>query len=372
MVNSQFNISQLAQNPNQLGKAEVEWLELQIAKEPWCSAYRILLSKAYFNEDSFLKNKHLRLAAVYAGSREVLFNLIHDPVLAENQEEILVDNPLHAAIDEPLEELIEETDVPVVNEQLEVVEEVEEHDVTPEVVTPSTEELPEIEDRIEEVDSIEEVADEIIEQAPVIDEQVPIEDSAIEEEVVKESTPEESKPSIDFEKVVTYDPIQELKVQPIVPEPEHDPIPFDAVVYNPEVELNKIIEDKKEAEETGEKDFMFWLNHVGEEPKKAKKQKESVKSPSNVQNLLDQFLATKRSKPIQNREFYSAQNRAQQSETDTMSVISETLLKIYEKQGYFEKAMEGYQKLSLQNPSKSAYFAARILELKEKHKQSIK
>ena len=98
MVSSHFNISELAKNPNQLGKEEAEWLELQIAKEPWCSAYRILLSKAYFNEDSFLKNKHLRLAAAYAGSREVLFNLIHDPVLEPSQDALL-DNPHETVLD---------------------------------------------------------------------------------------------------------------------------------------------------------------------------------------------------------------------------------------------------------------------------------
>ncbi|NNJ55336.1 MAG: hypothetical protein HKP14_04370 [Bacteroidia bacterium] len=357
MVSSNFNIADLAKNPSQLGKAEAEWLELQIEREPWCSAYRILLSKAYFNEDSFLKNKHLRLAAAYAGNREVLFNFIHEPVLAAKESDVLVEDHLQEVDANPVEDSLEDTVVPI-EEEMEAVQE------EPAIEEDLKIELDSTSEPIEIIPEKEVVSEkEISEPLKPFKEEVP----EIIQETIEKS--EETKPKIDFDKVVTYDPTKELKAEPIVPEPDHDPIPFDTVVYNPEVELNKIIEEKEEAEETGEKDFMFWLNHMDDEPQKTKKPKESAKSPSNVQNLLDQFLATKRSKPIQSREFYNAQNKAQQSETDTMSVVSETLLKIYERQGYYEKAIEGYNKLSLQNPSKSAYFAARITELKEK--QSI-
>ena len=82
--------------------------------------------------------------------------------------------------------------------------------------------------------------------------------------------------------------------------------------------------------------------------------------------MLDQFLATKRSRPIQNREFYKAESKAEESEIDNMDVVSETLLELYVKQGHKAKAIKGYKKLSLQNPEKSAYFAARIKEIEHK------
>jgi len=47
-------------------------------------------------------------------------------------------------------------------------------------------------------------------------------------------------------------------------------------------------------------------------------------------------------------------------------VVTEAMAEVWEKQGNIPKAIEIYQKLSLLEPAKSAYFAARIEELKKK------
>ena len=44
-------------------------------------------------------------------------------------------------------------------------------------------------------------------------------------------------------------------------------------------------------------------------------------------------------------------------------LASESLAEIYEKQGKHDQAIEMYKKLSLRNPQKNAYFAARIEEI---------
>ena len=48
------------------------------------------------------------------------------------------------------------------------------------------------------------------------------------------------------------------------------------------------------------------------------------------------------------------------------NVVTEAMAEVWEKQGNFQKSIEIYEKLSLLEPSKSAYFAARIAELKQK------
>jgi hypothetical protein len=50
---------------------------------------------------------------------------------------------------------------------------------------------------------------------------------------------------------------------------------------------------------------------------------------------------------------------------ENKEVYTEALAEVYRKQGLDDKAVEVYQKLSLLDPAKSAYFAARIREIKE-------
>ena len=51
-------------------------------------------------------------------------------------------------------------------------------------------------------------------------------------------------------------------------------------------------------------------------------------------------------------------------------LLSETLIKVYIKQGYFDKAITAYEKLILKYPKKNTYFASRIKMIKEfKNKQ---
>jgi hypothetical protein len=57
------------------------------------------------------------------------------------------------------------------------------------------------------------------------------------------------------------------------------------------------------------------------------------------------------------------QSSAEQSNTDS-GILTEAMAEVLIKQDKREKAVEMYEKLSLMNPSKSAYFAAKIERLK--------
>ncbi|HAD15068.1 MAG TPA: hypothetical protein DCF33_21810 [Saprospirales bacterium] len=60
-----------------------------------------------------------------------------------------------------------------------------------------------------------------------------------------------------------------------------------------------------------------------------------------------------------------AHHLAEKSVTENQDVVSETLAKLYAKQGYRDKAAQMYARLALLFPEKSTYFAAEIDKLKK-------
>ena len=62
----------------------------------------------------------------------------------------------------------------------------------------------------------------------------------------------------------------------------------------------------------------------------------------------------------------SAEEMAKRSAQMDDEIVSETLAKIFETQGHYDKAIRMYVKLSLKVPDKVSFFAARIKELKSK------
>jgi hypothetical protein len=94
--------------------------------------------------------------------------------------------------------------------------------------------------------------------------------------------------------------------------------------------------------------------------------KQERPAPVDPKALIDRFIEQETPAPVRKTEFYSPQQAAKKSLDDTAGLVSETLAKVYVKQGNIPKAIDAYRRLALKYPEKSAYFAALSKELEGK------
>lgn len=105
------------------------------------------------------------------------------------------------------------------------------------------------------------------------------------------------------------------------------------------------------------------------EAEKKKEDRSKTGKKLSKKELIEKFIAENPSISKPKAEFFNPITVAQNSTLDQGNIVSETLAKIYEKQGHFDKAISIYEKLSLKYPEKSVYFAVQIKKLKESQNQ---
>lgn len=107
--------------------------------------------------------------------------------------------------------------------------------------------------------------------------------------------------------------------------------------------------EKSPAEDSKPASFGAWLKRFD---------KEKVEEKNETSDLIDRFIEeSPQISPVKTA-FFSPAQMGKMSLVDDESFVTETLAKIYAKQGDFKKAAQAYKNLGLKYPEKRIYFAA--------------
>ena len=368
---------------NALAECSVSELQRLTTQYPYFGPVQFLLARKLKEENSSQYAKQSQKAILYFQDDlwfdYVTSSRLNEVVFSKNTEktEVVPVQPLMSTkettaeefertevVAEPLvEEIIEPTigTIQPTEEKEEVaVEEVHQ----PEEISEPAVEVVEVKEEIAEpeVESVERV-EEIEEPAqPVIHEKAPVEyddgsnyssepeikvAEAVHEQLVEPMGSEDMN-SEEEEEITPVNtdlpPLPGLKIEPFNPETAKLSFePYHTVDYFASQGI-KFKEEEKPKDRFGQqlKSFTEWLKTLKKAPETAAGSTPTATGPEDkkVTQMAAHSLAEG-------------------------EVVTEAMADVWEKQGNHEKAIETYRKLSLLNPSKSAYFAAKIDHLKQ-------
>lgn len=389
-------LTKLLHQPHLIEEKEIASLDRLISRYPYCQTFHILKTKGMHNVQSLGYMDQLKLTAITVSDRKNLYELIMRQSLLKQIEEVekSSDKIAEVQIKKETEAIHSEAKV-IVEQQIHSAENIEEKTLIP------SQETKEIIEEKKSISFTEGVKEKVkfetyfVPQTPIYLQEEKKESHSemdMTSNVSKSVPLEEMKFAIKSEKAITPEKVITEEVKKPISESKkisglEQEILYEAInksiqneVWNDIVEENPSVNEPREditsfsTNDDQPKDFYSWL-HLNDTIKKTEKtiptpspEIEEKEHPSviptgqvkNLDDLIDKFIRNDPRITPSKAEFYSPTNIAKLSIVDQEEFVSETLAKIYEKQGYFDKAIKVYQKLSLKFPEKNSYFASLI------------
>ena len=357
------------------GEADIPGIRELINLYPWFHSAHLVLLKALKESSDVRFDSQLHESAIYVADRSMLYSYLYiaapdvhkpEPVLASEPAESPVENVIHGEHDAE-----EKAEVPH-------AEPVKEEELAPsdtDFSTRTREELiSEIEARLRELATVAVTAG--ADQIKTISSESVVQETPESDVRLAEGIAEEPHSGTGFESNLE-DAARRMEETPhevIETEPTENSIPEQPPVLEIEPETVLKEETPEEAAEPFKEADDDLLELAGDDFSDETDEyiidvnalKSSAQESLTQADLIDRFIET--SPRIQRME-PSKDEKVVDLSVDSVETkdtfITETLARIYISQGYYSKAINIYEKLALQYPEKSAYFASRIEKIKD-------
>jgi tetratricopeptide (TPR) repeat protein len=338
-------LNQLIESPERLQKDQINDLQDLISEYPYFTSAQLLLTKAFFENENLNFEKQLRLSAAYAGDRKKLHDLLYSG--REMSDEVFESS------DGQSSDFKSEDD------------QVSEKGITEENAGLGHRSLSEVEGRPSNLSTEQSEVDEQAQaDQDFLDAQIM--SAAIGNTIVDELETGDQKSEIRNQ---TSDISTSLDVTD--EKSEMDESVSDPSASSGQRLRSSISEESETFDESQPHSFSDWIKHYGRNEKPGldpRTRNSPIGEASAEPNPVIQSIS-KQVKEIQEKaEFYSASKMAKLSVTESDDLVTETLAKVFEDQGKYEKAIKAYEKLRLKFPEKSVYFAGRIKAVEKKLK----
>lgn len=307
----------LLQSPDQLSAESLVLIEDVVRNFPYFQTAHLLYAQNLHVQNNIHFANQLKVTAAYTADRKVLYDLITQKKTLSTQPSVIAEPPIVVQ-----ETVLEKTEVAYIANEISLVEQ--------------TIAIPEI---AKENNEVEKINSKDIE--------------ALEKEILSTAV------NASIEQEVSDDEIVYHQHHFIAKKP----------IKAKQAELPK--EDFNNA--TDKFSFSSWLKKVDDLPDKSEK-KSQISHPTDkidYLSLIDKFINEEPRIKKPAATFYSPIDKARKSVSEDDTIVSETLAKIYVKQGNFSKAIKAYETLCLKYPEKKSIFAAQINEIKNSINQSL-